>query len=298
MAEPVLCSYDEQKNTEMVKAYNIAKTITPSQNARIYMDELFNSYRNKMDIEPNFLERIECFLIKNLFEKIVKETGLYFDNGQIEIKDIKENDILFITCPEILSEYHYITAVISEDKTEVDIYQSFGASIKLYKLTLPFNDFIGYLEVIKSYKTPESSFFVEKEKIYSLENNLYGINIKTQLEMLEKQNKDDDENDEDNEDEYDYDDRTEQEKAEDARLGITLFESENLRRGYQMYIDPAKLSITAYRIHEKKDGGKNIKNIKNIKNKKTKKRIKSNKLTKRQKCKRLKKTLKTNKKYK
>lgn len=300
MADPVFVNYNAKLNESMVKAYNKAMQIQPEQNIRHYFNEIYESYdremalpsiegdyRNEENTSPNesknFLEDVECVLSKELFKRIVEATGLFDDLGMVTINrpadipytvqedQIHGNDILFIKCPTVFATYHYITVVVSQDRTQVDVYQSFGSSTLLHKLTLPFNQFIGYLNDILNYKNPDN-FFEKYPTIRSVEENLYGINIKDYMKLLK-----------DNEAEEVEDFRTRKEKADDRKLGLSPYDGITLRSGYDAYINPEDLSINIYRLKPEHHGGK--------KKRKTKKNIKNKKVTKKR-NKRIKKTRK------
>jgi hypothetical protein len=261
MNKDKFCNSNETVNQTMEKAYNIARRIHPEQNARMYIKQIFDSYNREIALEGNFLDDVECILSHNLFKKIIQDSGLFVDNGNINIQEIQDNDILFITCPSLLAPYHYITAVVSQDRNNVDIYQSFGSSVKLHKITLPFLQFVDYLNTMTAYKNPQTTYPVDIMRVLNVEDKLYGIDVKQYLSEQERYEA------------VDFEDiRTEEEQEEDEALHFTPYEGFEIREDYERNIRPDVFSINVYRLNQ--NAGRIRKTKKNRKNKITKKRHK------------------------
>ena len=133
-------------------SYNIGCMKTPA----IFFKKLFNAYRSTQlkykatepasEVVPMFLKYAECRIINIMYnkicEKFVANNTLTSPITLNDIESISNNDILSITCPTIFTGYHYIFAVVNNNK--VDIYQSYG-NRPLYYTNLDLNEFKSHL---------------------------------------------------------------------------------------------------------------------------------------------------------
>jgi len=229
-------------NDTMNDAYQISKTIPFNVNSYIYFEQIYQAFKHEIDSNEEFLKNVECYYSRNLFKEILDRTKMYTTTN-IQLNQIQPNDILLINSPSIFAKYHFIIAVVNEDATQVNIYQSYGSFKRLHKITLPIEDFINLMNQLLTLKT--GNFIHDYQLMITIENQLYGINIHEYIERLE---------DYFNERVYDPDDY-EQEQihgAQTLHISPRVFEElEDLYKNTNF-----TTTITAYRVKPNPIGGK------------------------------------------
>ena len=238
-------------NRTMNEAYQISRTIPFNPNSYIYLDEIYQVFHARIELDPEFLKKVECLYAHNLFEYILENRTMY-DSKNIKLNQILPNDILLITCPSIFADYHLFTAVINEDKTQVHIYQSYGTYKRLFKLTFPFETFIELMKELSTFKTRD--FLEDYQMMMGIETKLYGINTDEYIQRISVDYEDDEDEDEDEDEDDDEDAKKDKARviANAEILNITPKLYENLERLYN--INSNEITITAYRLKSK--GGK------------------------------------------
>lgn len=252
-------------NKTMNEAYKYSKTIPFNPNSYIYLNDIYNIFNENITNNPNFLKYVECELSSKLFKEILTRSDKYNINHDITIQSIQPNDILLIQCPSIFAPYHFITAVINEQKTSVSIFQSFGSSMRLHKIEMDYNTFENYLLSLNMYKNEGRTFIDDYNMMLPIESNLYGINVPDYIAKNEAQY-----TEEDNiYDENDEDENRIIQNSQEIELSPRYYEE--LERIHT--INEYRLTITAYRVKPPNGGKRKRKTRKTVKlRKKSKKR--------------------------
>lgn len=178
-----------------------------------YLKEIYNlllRLKNYEDRHPLTLEKrdfmirlsnAECRITFNLLMKLLDRSKLFKESKKssiMDMEDVEDDDILFIKCLCLTSEYHFITAVVYNNRKKVDIYQSYGNSKPLYKRTLSYDLF---LECLKFLHTHHKISKENYNKLNKYEHILYGINTNDELIRFARLNTSDSDEDEDDSDE-------------------------------------------------------------------------------------------------
>jgi len=254
-------------NLTMNEAYKFSKRVPFNPNSYIYLNEIYNIFNEKITNDPDFLKFVECELSNKLFKEILIRSEKYNINENIKIHEIQPNDILLIQCPSIFAPYHFINAVINEDKTSVSIFQSFGSSMRLHKIEMDYNTFQNYLLSLDIYKNEGRTFIDDYNMMLPIESNLYGINVPDYIAENEAQYTEEDNiYDEDDEDEH----RIIQNSQE---IGLSPRYYEELENTHSK--NNNRLTITAYRVIPP-NGGKRKRKSKTVKLRKRNTRKKRN----------------------
>lgn len=244
-------------NETMNEAYKYSKTIPFNPNSYIYLNDVYSSFNEKITSDPNFLKYVECELSNKLFKEILTRSNKYDINHHITIQNIQPNDILLIQCPSIFAPYHFITAVINEERTSVSIFQSFGSSMRLHKIEMDYNKFETYLLSLNTYKNEGREFIDDYNMLIPIESNLYGINVPEYISTNEAQyTKEDNMYDEEDEDENII-------IQNSQKIGLSPRYYEELE--YIHSINGYRLNITAYRVKPPNGGKRKRKTRKTVK---------------------------------
>ena len=261
-------------NLTMNEAYKLSKKVPFNPNSYIYLNEIYNIFNEKITNDPNFLKFVECELSNKLFKEMLTLSKKYNIKENIKIHEIQPNDILLIQCPSIFAPYHFINAVINEEKTSVSIFQSFGSSMRLHKIEMNYNTFQNYLLSLNMYKNKGRTFIDDYKMMIPIEDDLYGINIPNYIAENEAQftKKVEEEDIDDEEDE-----EAKEEKIriiqKSQEIGLSPRYYENLE--YTHTINKNRLTITAYRV-KPPNGGKRKRKSKTVKLRKRNTRKKRN----------------------
>ena len=258
-------------NLTMNEAYQFSKSVAFNPNSYIYLNEIYTIFNEKIRNDPDFLKYVECELSNKLFKEILTRSEKYHIKEDIKIEEIQPNDILLIECPSIFAPYHFINAVINEEKTSVSIFQSFGSSMRLHKIEMNYNTFQNYLLSLNMYRKEGRTFIDDYNMMLPIEGDLYGINVPHYIAINEAQfNK----KEEDEEDDIDDD---EEEKirimVNSQQIGLSPRYYEELE--YTHSKNKNRLTITAYRV-KPPNGGKRKRKSKTVKLRKRNTRKKRN----------------------
>ena len=264
----------KEVNETMNEAYKLSKRVPFNSNSYIYLNEIYTIFNEKITNDPNFLKFVECELSNKLFKEILTRSKKYNIKENIKIEEIQPNDILLIKCPSIFAPYHFINAVINEEKTSVSIFQSFGSSMRLHKIEMDYNTFQNYLLSLDMYKNEGRTFIDDYNMMIPIESNLYGINVPDYIAKNEAQYTEEVE-------EEDIDDEEDEEAKEEKiriiqksqEIGLSPRYYENLE--YTHTINKNRLTITAYRV-KPPNGGKRKRKSKTVKLRKRNTRKKRN----------------------
>ena len=261
-------------NLTMNEAYKFSKSVAFNPNSYIYLNEIYYIFNENITNNPDFLKYVECELSNKLFKEMLTLSKKYNIKENIKIHEIQPNDILLIQCPSIFAPYHFINAVINEEKTSVSIFQSFGSSMRLHKIEMNYNTFQNYLLSLNMYKNKGRTFIDDYKMMIPIEGDLYGINVPDYIAINEAQfNK----KEEDEEDDIDDIDDDEEEKirimVNSQQIGLSPRYYENLE--YTHTINKNRLTITAYRV-KPPNGGKRKRKSKTVKLRKRNTRKKRN----------------------
>jgi hypothetical protein len=254
----------------MIDAYKIVMSIPFNNNSILYFNQIYQELNNRIERDKKFLKNVECHYSYQLFKKILDDTNKYDASLNIQLDKIEPNNILLIKCPSIFAPYHFIIVVVSEHGNEVDIYQSFGSSKRLYKLNLPFATFIQLMGRLSTFKD-DINFNEDYQMMTEIESQLYGINIPEytsflteQFEEQQEKNRKEQEDDEDDEDdEFEIDDAT---IAKAEELGIAPILYEQLEGQYNL--TSKEIEITQYKLKPNPIGGKAKRKTRKLKGKK------------------------------
>ena len=261
-------------NLTMNEAYKLSKRVPFNPNSYIYLNEIYYIFNENITNNPDFLKYVECELSNKLFKEILIRSEKYNINENITIQQIQPNDILLIKCPSIFAPYHFINAVVNEEKTSVSIFQSFGSSMRLHKIEMDYNTFHNYLLSLDMYKNEGRTFIDDYNMMIPIESNLYGINVPDYIAKNEAQYTEEVE-------EEDIDDEEDEEAKEEKiriiqksqEIGLSPRYYENLE--YTHTINKNRLTITAYRV-KPPNGGKRKRKSKTVKLRKRNTRKKRN----------------------
>ena len=266
----------ERVNQTLNESFNIIKNVPFQYNQIDYFNSIYSKLSEQMKIDENFLKDAECLSIYKLYQKIL-ESNQYENEGKIKPVYIIPNSILLIKCPSIFASYHYLVAVIDENRSYVDTYQSFGSTYRLRKISMSYKEFefcLNYLNKIKK-NIYKNKFAYELPYLLKIENKLNGIDIDEYVNILLEQYKDD---------EYDEElsDLNEKDKEILDKLNIPYLIGDNLKHNYSL-LKSESVDINLYIV--KNFGGK----LKKYKKNKTNKKNKKNKTNKTNKSKKYKK---------
>ncbi len=250
----ILCN-NTDINNKMNQLIETAKSI-PFSEPYDYLHKVYEKFSYNTDniFSSNHLQNVECFFIYNIFQEIVKNTNKFRIYNDISLNQIEPNDILFIKCPSIFADYHFIVVAVNATKTEVSIYQSFGQSMQLHQIVLSFNEFINLMKQLDTFGTRnfDTDFMMMKE----IESILYGLDvnnyIKSQETIYNYKNSDSDSD-------VDYisdDDDSICLHAE--KLGLSYNYCANLERMYELNKNSGNkvIEINAYRLISSAGGKK------------------------------------------
>lgn len=244
-------------NETMNEAYKYSKKIPFNPNSYIYLNDIYSIFNEKITNDPNFLKYVECELSNKLFKEILTRSNKYDINQNITVQNIQPNDILLIQCPSIFAPYHFITAVINEERTSVSIFQSFGSSMRLHKIEMDYNRFETYLLSLNMYKNEGREFIDDYKMMLPIESNLYGINVPDYIATNEAQYTEEDNI-------YDEDDEDDNRIIQNSKLiGLFTRYYEELERIHT--INNYRLNITAYRVKPPNGGKRKRKTRKTVK---------------------------------
>ena len=261
-------------NLTMNEAYKFSKSVAFNPNSYIYLNEIYTIFNEKIRNDPDFLKYVECELSNKLFKEILTRSKKYNIKENIEIEEIQPNDILLINCPSIFAPYHFINAVINEDKTSVSIFQSFGSSMRLHKIEMNYNTFQNYLLSLNMYKNKGRTFIDDYKMMIPIEDDLYGINIPNYIAENEAQfTKKVEEEDIDDEEDEEAEEEKNRMIQNSQQIGLSPRYYEELE--YIHSINMYRLTITAYRV-KPPNGGKRKRKSKTSKLRKRNTRKKRN----------------------
>ena len=170
------------------------------------------------------------------------------------IDQIKSNDILTLKVPFVFGDYHYMVAVISITRKKVNIYQSYGSSVKLFEIkNLDFNLFIQMLYNCQKINNEPANYIHHMKLLKEISYILYRI---PNIECIWYRD--------DFVPEYDYSDHVEfeddanaeeqREKRREKRLGFSDYSSETIKRNYQLMKERGNnFNMTIWRAPTKED---------------------------------------------
>ncbi len=264
----------KEVNETMNEAYKLSKRVPFNSNSYIYLNEIYNIYNEKITNDPDFLKFVECELSNKLFKEMLTRSKKYNIKENIKIHEIQPNDILLIQCPSIFAPYHFINAVINEEKTSVSIFQSFGSSMRLHKIEMNYNTFQNYLLSLNMYKNKGRKFIDDYKMMIPIEDDLYGINIPDYIAENEAQfTKKVEEEDIDDEEDEEAEEEKNRMIQNSQQIGLSPRYYEELE--YIHSINMYRLTITAYRV-KPPNGGKRKRKTKTSKLRKRNTRKKRN----------------------
>jgi hypothetical protein len=253
-------------NSRIVKAlsdaYKISMKIPFSTNISNYFLSIFDSLNNIMKIDNMFLQDAECFSIYKLYEKILKESGNFTKIGIFSEITLSMRHPGYVYQMEIFSlfaPYHYLTVVISPDNNFVDIYQSFGSTMRLHHNRLNIKEFERCIKILSTIKRRGKNFLRDYKDMLYVEWKLNGVDINSYMNILYNNFKLND-----NDIKLDY---TKEEEREYQKLGLFDPEfGEDLKEAYERG-EPI-LNVTEYRPSQM--AGKLKRKSKTIKKRKVK----------------------------
>ena len=258
---------DKVINKKITHAIEIAKTVEFDSDSYVYLNNVYNKLAEVMRGNNSFMENLECLSIYKMMEALLTDLRKYDVEENISLDKISSGDILLIKCPSIFASYHFITAVINSNSTEVSVFQSYGSYKKLHKIVLSYDEFkelLGELETFKS-----ADFDATYKMMINVEEKLYGINEREYIARLEEAQPPVNSN-------LENLNMTPNSNIKHAKkLNIPPDIYENLKHNFN--INQSKLVITAYRVATKDE---NAAGIKAKTKKKSKRRTKKGKTKK------------------
>lgn len=172
---------------EMIRKFILlAKEIPCFDRPSLYFRKLYAKYLYERDKTDNyaqgFLDTAECRVINAVYHKICEH---WVERGVLEsakplrtAQDIQEDDVVSIRCHTIFTGYHFIFAVVG--KKTVDIYQSYGYSRPLYRISgISVAEFKRLIENME--KIDEQEYGLEKMR--EIEENIYGTDYESRMKM-------------------------------------------------------------------------------------------------------------------
>lgn len=231
-----LCNNDDVNN-KMQHLIETAKHI-PFSEPYDYLNAIYEKLKSNSDT-LNSLQNIECFFVDKIFREIINNTNR-FNSSVISLNQIQSNDILFIKCPSIFADYHFIVVCINSNKTQASIYQSFGSSMQLHQIIMPFNEFFSLMQQLYTFGTDGHNFNDDFLMMKQIESKLYGLDVDTYITSQQKWY-------DDNDSDSDMSDSDDSIRLDAERLGLSSIYYENLERMYELNKNN-NIIITAYRI--------------------------------------------------
>ena len=119
----------------------------------------------------NKVNSAECVIIYDFYINLFKKKG-FAELKKQTTDDIRENDILTINVPYLLS-YHYIVAVINNDRSKVAIYQSIGESTRLFRIEIDYDTFIYFLKKCENFIISKYTIIDGLKELERISLNLY-----------------------------------------------------------------------------------------------------------------------------
>lgn len=224
---------------DLSDAYNAAMQIPFQPNISEYFYSIFTMLNQQMT-GTEFLRDSECFSIYMLFERILRDSGrfTFVENLSERTIAMREPGYVYqIKIIELFASYHFITVVVGPAMNYVDVYQSFGSSMRLHHRRLTMRDFEKCISILTNIKRRGKNFFRDYKQMLFVDSLLYGVDVNEYLNMLHERFMENDE------EPLDY---TNEEIAQYAAIGIDDPEfGEQLKTAYEL--GDAVISINEYK---------------------------------------------------
>ena len=243
------------------EAREIAKQIPFQPNISEYLHTIYRVLKDKMT-GTDFLLEVECSETYKLFEHILNDSKRFtVENVSEKALSMAQPGYVFqIRLTSLFASYHFITVVFGPSMEFVDVYQSYGSTMRLHHKRLPMRVFDRCITILSNIKRKGKNFITDFQNMLFVERELFGINIETYMETKYQEFKQ-------NGDEYPLD-YTAKERQQYASIGILDPEfGEDMKTAYEL--SRGILSIREYKAKptsSSKNGGR--------KRNRTKKRLK------------------------
>ena len=260
---------------KITHAIEIANTVEFNSDSYAYLNDVYNKLKEVMRGNSSFMENLECLSIYKMMKALLSSLRKYEVKKNISLDKISSGDILLIKCPSIFASYHFITAVVNPDKTEVSVFQSYGSYKKLHKIVLSYGEFMSLLQDLKTFKSAD--FDTTYKMMINVEEKLYGINEREYIARLQEAQPLVNNNNL-------FSNMTPNSHIERAeKLNIPPDIYENLEHNFN--INQSKLAVTAYRVAIKDADAEGIKAKTKKKTRKSKRKTSKKGKTKKSKSK-------------
>jgi hypothetical protein len=226
-----LCN-DETIRGDLNEAYQRMMRVPYTDNVVMYFQNLVQSLQGT---GVNFLANAECLSTYCLLEEVMIDGKHFNISNEINIDLIKDSVpggvVLQMCIASPFAEYHYLTAVTSPNLDFVDIYQSYGCSVRFRTFRISMEEFNRSLnllsqiyESVATLKKPKNNLTknqkYEHEAIVvtsgiEIENTLNQLQLRNYVQNMNRVVKKEDEEDEDEEEE-------EEEEIHDPELEYIL----------------------------------------------------------------------------
>lgn len=253
--------------SDLSTAYNESMKIPFQPNISAYFYSIFEMLNEKMK-NSNFLKNAECLSTYKLFEKILRDSGNFTFDENLSERVIYTGGRGYVYQMKVFSlfaSYHFLTVVFDNLMAYVDIYQSYGSTMRLNHRRISIRDFEKCISILTTIKRNGKNFFRDANNMLIVERVLYGVNLSDYIKILYEHfhqvNNEDDVN-------FSY---TPEEISQYRALGINdMLFGENLKTAYEL--DVPVISINVYIPKTLKGGKTKHKKRKNKKSLKKRKR--------------------------
>lgn len=177
---------NERVVQDLSNAYKIAMQVPFQSNITNYFYQIFETLNSKME-SSDFLKDAECFSIYKLFEKILRSSGKFTFVEDLSERTLSMTSSGYVYQIEIFSlfaSYHYLTVVVGPGQRYVDIYQSYGSTMRLHHRRLNILDFEKCIRILTNIKRRGKNFFKDANQMLFVESLLYGINLIDYITIL------------------------------------------------------------------------------------------------------------------
>jgi hypothetical protein len=186
---------NERVIQDLSDAYKIAMQVPFQSNISNYFLEIFTLLNKEMK-DTEFLRDAECFSIYKLFEKILKDSGNFTFTENLSERTLAMSSPGYVYQIELFTlfaSYHYLTVVIGPEQEYVDIYQSYGSTMRLHHKKLNLKEFEKCIRILSNIKRRGKNFFKDANKMLYVESLLYGISLIDYITILYSHLKNNDE---------------------------------------------------------------------------------------------------------
>jgi hypothetical protein len=177
---------DARVINDLSKAYRFLNFVPFQRDISAYFLNIYRGLKT-LRLGTQFLTDAECFSIYSLFQKFLQNSPNFKSRLNVDFRaiDVRYPGYVYqLTTFSVFAPYHYLTIVIGPENKSVDIYQSFGSTMPIYRVTLNIKEFEKCIEILKKIKKNGKNFLVDINDMLYVETKLYGINLQDYFKIL------------------------------------------------------------------------------------------------------------------